>query len=113
SPTAAWNAAQGGTLNAVATSVANALIDCLSPAINVTVNAKLDYLNCGGGCVGQTFPATFNSSYLTHIRGDLVALPNKNTIQQAIFANPPATDPTGLGDSYTIYCAQGRAINQN
>jgi hypothetical protein len=105
----AWNTAQGGTFPAVATAVSNTLSACLSPAVNITVPVFLDYINFGSG-VGQSFVNALTFSYSSSIQPKLVALPNKNAAQQAIFASPPSSDPTGAGDSYIMYCSQMRAI---
>lgn len=112
--TAAFDAAQGGALKtAVLNTVNNVIQPCFVPAVNVTAVIKFDYAS-GGTDTAQTSP--FPSSgwpYTTFVRPALLALPSKNSVQAALFANPPASEPTGINANYFFTSIQARALGLN
>lgn len=108
--TAAWDAAQGATFNAVVTNALAAISACLSPAVNVTAVAKFDY-GATGGSNATTNADTFPDFYSSSLRAALIALPGKSSVQSAIYnSSMPASDPTGLGDTYYVTRAHYRGL---
>lgn len=113
--TAAWDANVNKTaFNAIVAAIHTEFTNCFAPPTNITISQKYDYSNISPN-VGQTIVNRSDNFYATNggpIRNALIALPGKNSIQTAIYANPPANDPTGLGDIYGITNAQSLAIGQ-
>lgn len=105
--TTAFNTQQGGTFPAVLADFENWFTGCFCASTNITMVMLFDSdaAQCGGGCAGKTLGDTGVAAlYDTQLRPAYQSLPNQSTFVQAAFAALPATDPTGLGNTYRALC---------